>query len=246
MGLKLNSNVPARVVHDLLARNDRALTESLLRLSSGLRINNAGDDVAGMAMSQRFARQVRGLDQASANVQDALNLLFTADGALTETTAILQRMRELAVQAASDTLTVSDRTAIREELADLSTEVDRIGKTTEFNTFKILSGGNFATAGFTIQIGADAGDVLNFKLDTATSAALGVLSTQISVESASLASVTLANLDNALERVALMRSNVGARSNRMSAHLSVLQVQSENMASSLTKIQDLDFAKEVS
>lgn len=246
MGLRLNTNVTARVVHDLLARNDRQLAESLLRLSSGLRINKAGDDTAGLAMSQRFSAQVRGNDQASNNVLDALNLLQTADGALTETTAILQRMRELAVQAASDTLTASDRASIRLEMDDLSAEIDRIGNETDFNSFKLLKGGNPATAGFTIQIGARAGDVAHFFIDTATSGALGVLSTQISVESASLSSTTISNLDNALERVAEFRSSIGSMSNRLSANLSVLQVAAENMASSLTRIQDLDFAKEVS
>ncbi len=246
MGLRINTNVTARVVHDLLSRNDRSLAESLLRLSSGLRINNAGDDVAGLNMAHRFSSHVRGLDQASNNVQDAINLLQTADGAMTETTAILQRMRELAVQAASDTLTASDRASIRLEMDDLTAEIDRIGNETDFNSFKILKGGKPATAGFTIQIGSTAGDVVNFRIDTATSAALGVLSTQISVESASLSSTTISNLDNALELVTVFRSKIGSMNNRLSANLSVLQVASENMASSLTRIQDLDFAKEVS
>ena len=155
-------------------------------------------------------------------------------------------MGELAVQGANGTLSASDRASIRTEMNALSTEIDRIGTKTEFNSFSLLSGGTIATQGFTIQIGASAGDILNFKLDTSTASALGVMSTQISVESATFSSVTLVNLDNAIEKVNVFRSGIGATSNRLSSTISVLQVQSENLSQALTRVQDLDFAKEVS
>jgi flagellin len=136
----INHNVSALNAYRNLSITDRAMSRSLERLSSGLRINRAADDAAGLAISEKMRAQIRGLNQAISNAQDGISLIQTAEGALNETHDILQRMRELSVQAANDTLTASDRQNIQQEIDQLTTEIDRIGNTTEFNTKKLLDG----------------------------------------------------------------------------------------------------------
>lgn len=138
-GLRINTNVTAMNAHRLLNINDNSLGKSLQKLSSGLRINQASDDAAGLAIAEKFRSQNRGLSQAVANTQDAINMIQTAEGALTETEAILQRMRELAVQGANDTATLSDRNAIVDELSALSAEIDRISPATRSSTRRVCS-----------------------------------------------------------------------------------------------------------
>ncbi len=246
MGLRINTNLNAIDSHRLLTHNDNMLGKSLQKLSSGLRINAAQDDAAGLAISEKMRSQVRGLDQASANSQDAMNLLQTAEGALNETTSIIQRMRELTVQAANDTLTLSDRNNIRDELEALTSEVDRIANTTQFNTKELLSGGTAAVQGFTFQVGANDGQILNVKIDTSTAAALGILMTQLSVDNPANASQSIKNLDDALAKVSAYRSHIGANINRLEHTVANLNVQSENMSASESRIRDLDMAKEAS
>ena len=136
----INHNVSALNAYRNLTMTDRAMSKSLERLSSGLRINRAADDAAGLAISEKMRAQIRGLNQAISNAQDGISLIQTAEGALNETHDILQRMRELSVQAANDTLTASDRQNIQQEIDQLIVEIDRIGNTTEFNTKKLLDG----------------------------------------------------------------------------------------------------------
>lgn len=140
MGLRINQNITALNAHRNLVATDNALSKSLERLSSGLRINRAADDAAGLAISEKMRGQIKGLAQAIRNAQDAISLIQTAEGALNETHSILQRMRQLAVQAANDTLTPDDREQIQKEINQLIEELDRIGNTTEFNTKKLLNG----------------------------------------------------------------------------------------------------------
>lgn len=246
MALSINTNHVAMVARNQLGINDELLARSLRRLSSGLRINGAADDAAGLAIAEKFRTQTRGLDQASQNAQDGINLLLTAEGALSETTAILQRMRELGVQAANDTLTLSDRTNIADELTQLSAEIDRIASATQFNTMVLLNGGTAATQGFTFQIGANSAQVLNVVLDTANAAALGVLTTQLSVDNAANASSTIANIDAALSLVSRHRSKLGATINRLDHTIANISVQASNMAASESRIRDLDVARESS
>ncbi|MCS7242653.1 flagellin [Candidatus Caldatribacterium sp.] len=140
MGLRINQNITALNAHRNLVATDNALSKSLERLSSGLRINRAADDAAGLAISEKMRGQIKGLSQAIRNAQDAISLIQTAEGALNETHSILQRMRQLAVQASNDTLTPDDREQIQKEINQLIEELDRIGNTTEFNTKKLLNG----------------------------------------------------------------------------------------------------------
>lgn len=187
-----------------------------------------------------------GLNQAAQNSQDAINLLQAAEGALNETEVILQRMRELSVQGANDTLTVSDRNNIVDEMQALSREIVRIASATQFNTQNLLNGGTANTVGFTFQVGANGNQYMNVVICTANSAALGVLMTQLSVDNAANASATISQLDAAIVLVSSCRSKLGANINRLEHTVANLNVQSENISASESRIRDQDMAKEAS
>jgi len=155
--MRINNNIQALNTYNRLTINNANLSKSLEKLSSGLRINRAGDDAAGLAISEKMRGQIRGLDQAARNAQDGISLIQTAEGALNETHSILQRMRELAVQAANDTNTSDDRAALQAEVDQLIAEINRIASTTEFNTQKLLNGGAMAGTGVKFRIGANIG-----------------------------------------------------------------------------------------
>lgn len=244
MGLRINTNVAAMNAHRHLTANDNNLGKSLEKLSSGLRINRASDDAAGLAISEKMRSQIGGLNMAAKNALDSVSLLQTAEGAMQETTVILQRMRELAVQAANDTMTTGDRLNLQAEISQLSAEVDRIANTTEFNTKNLLNG-NLAIGGLTFQIGANAGQVINVTIATVTAAALTVGSGQVDISTANLASGTIATLDIAINQVTTQRANLGAVINRLEHTISNLNVQSENLSAAESRIRDLDMAKEV-
>jgi flagellin len=245
MALRINQNISAMNAYRNLSVTDGQMSKSLEKLSSGFRINRAADDAAGLAISEKLRGQVRGLDTASANAQNAVSLIQTAEGALNETTAILQRMRELAVQAANDTNTADDRGQIAKEITQLTGEIDRIATSTQFNTQALLAGGAAATAGLTFQVGANTGSdqTLNLKLGTMTTAALSIGT--VTVTSASFASQALASIDSALKAVSSERANLGAVQNRLEHTVKNLGVASENLAASESRIRDTDMAKEM-
>ncbi len=243
MGLRINQNVAAVNSYRNLSVTDGQMSKSLEKLSSGFRINRAADDASGLAISEKLRGQVRGLDAASANAQNGISLIQTAEGALNETTAILQRMRELTVQAGNDTNVAADRTAIKTELDELTKEITRIADTTEFNTQKLLSGGTVATGGLTFQIGANAGQVLNVKIAKMDAAALTV--NALSVDTSANASTALDNIDKALASVSSQRASLGAVQNRLEHTVKNLNVASENLAASESRIRDTDMAKEM-
>lgn len=245
MTIRINTNIVALTAHRHLVRNDEQLGNALERLSSGLRINKAADDAAGLAIAEKMLAQTRGLRQAGQNALDGISMIQTAEGALNETEAILQRMRELAVQAANDTMTVSDRNHIVDELNQLSKEIDRIAKTTQFNTQVLLFGGTIAQSGITFQIGANSGQIMNVQIDTADAAALGVYTTNISVDNPGNASITITNLDDAITKVSSIRSKLGAMINRLQHTIANLDVQRENLSAAESRIRDLDMAEEV-
>jgi len=166
----INHNIAALNTHRQLGMANRAQSSNMEKLSSGLRINRAGDDAAGLAISEKMRAQVRGLDMAAKNAQDGVSLIQTAEGALTETHAILQRMRELATQAANDTNTVDDRKAIEEEINQLTTEIDRIANNTEFNTKNLLDD----TFSGKFQIGSNSGQTMDLSIGAMTSNVLGL------------------------------------------------------------------------
>jgi flagellin len=243
MGLRINQNIAAMNSYRNLSVTDGQMSKSLEKLSSGFRINRAADDAAGLAISEKLRGQVRGLDNAAGNAQNAISLIQTAEGAMNETTAILQRMRELVVQGGNDTNTADDRLQIQKEVDQLSLEITRIADSTEFNTQKLLSGGSVATAGLTFQVGANAGQVLNVKIGTISAAAMTL--TGISVGTSALASTALASIDSAIKYVSGERADLGAVQNRLEHTIKNLNVASENLAASESRIRDTDMAKEM-
>ncbi len=179
--MRINHNVAALNAWRNLSQTNSLLNKSLERLSSGLRINRAADDAAGLAISEKMRAQIAGLQTAQRNAQDAISLIQTAEGALNETHSILQRMRELAVQAASDTNTAADRAQIQKEIDQLAQEVGRIARTTEFNTQKLLDG-SFEQNGITFQIGANAGQNISVKIGNMGGFSLGVVSDEVKTQ----------------------------------------------------------------
>jgi flagellin len=172
MGLTIFTNVASISAQRALNQNSGALRTSFERLSSGLRINSAKDDSAGLAIAERFSSQVRGLNQASRNANDAISLAKTAEGGLSETTSNLQRLRELAVQSANDTNTASDRASIQTEASALLAEIDRVAGQTQFNGQNLLDG-SFSSR--TFQIGANSGQTLDFSISAATTSVMGAV-----------------------------------------------------------------------
>ncbi|MEB3298281.1 MAG: flagellin [Candidatus Sericytochromatia bacterium] len=244
MGLRINTNLTAMNAHRTLGANDAALSKSLGRLSSGLRINSASDDAAGLAIAEKFKAQVKGLTQAAANAQDTINLVQTAEGALNETEAILQRMRELAVQAANDTLVDDDRTAIGNEIVQLQEEIDGIASRTQYNTKALLTG--FSSSPMTFQIGANANQSVSLTIANMTAGSSGLNLSSISMAGHTLAAAAISSLDTAINTVSSTRAKLGSVINRLEHTINNLNVQRENMASSESRIRDLDMAAEVS
>lgn len=250
MGLRINTNVGALNAHRQLTMNDNALSKSLQRLSSGLRINGAADDAAGLTIAEKMQSQVRGLNQAARNSQDSISMLQTAEGALIETEAILQRMRQLAVQGANDTLVTKDREAIQKELKQLFAEIDRIATTTQFNKKTLLNGD--LSGGITLQVGANAGEFMTIGISDSTATGLSLTIDQaagaaglLSVGTAELASNSIAAIDAAIETVSATRSNIGAFINRLEHTIKNLNVAEENLSAAESRIRDLDMAAEV-
>ncbi len=170
--MRINHNIASINTHAQMVNNQNMQSKSLEKLSSGLRINRAGDDAAGLSISEKMRGQIRGLDQASRNSQDAISMIQTAEGALNETQSLLQRMRELSVQAGNDTNTTNDRNEIQKEVNQLTSEVNRIANTSEFNTQKLLNG--TVSGGKTMQIGANGGQTFTIQINTMDAVALGV------------------------------------------------------------------------
>ena len=246
--MRINNNIPALFAQNKLANTNQALSKSLEKLASGLRINRAGDDAAGLAISEKMRGQVRGLNQAMRNAQDGISLIQTAEGALNETHAILQRMRELAVQAANDTNTREDRVKIKDELSELKKEVDRIAQQTEFNTKKLLNG----TFSGRFHIGANTGQNVKLAVNSMNASAIGVggatYSTIVSgVASAqqNVANVLIGHIDSAISKVSDERSKLGAYQNRLEHTISNLQTSAENLQAAESRIRDVDMANEM-
>ena len=244
--MRINNNMMAMNSHRQLGINNNAGSKSMEKLSSGFRINRAGDDAAGLSISEKMRAQVRGLNQASRNAQDGISLIQTAEGALNETQAILQRMRELAVQAANDTNVTKDRTAISEELNTLTAEIDRIASSTTFNQKKLLDG-SLATSANAVnfQIGADCGVSMSLEIASMSSGALAVASISGSVATFTTATAAISTINDAIEKVSTERSKLGAAQNRLEHTIKNLDNASENIQASESRIRDVDMAKEM-
>jgi flagellin len=238
MGLKINTNVPALNAGRILNRSTNALNVSLERLASGLRINRAKDDAAGLAIAEGFQSVVRGTRVAQRNAQDGVSLVQTAEGALSETTAILQRMRELAVQAANGTLTDANRLVLDAEVQQLIQQVDDIALDTEFNGLQVLS----AASTITLQAGSQQGQTLQISTNGASTASLNL--TKVSISNVKVAVSNLAVIDAAINSVSNLRANLGAFQNRLEFTINTLAIQEENSAAAESAIRDADIARE--
>ncbi len=213
---------------------------SMERLSSGYRINRAADDPAGLAISEKMRAQIRGLGQAARNIQDGISLLQTAEGALNETHAILQRMRELGVQAATDSLTDEDRSLLNIEFEELKKEVTRISKDTNFNTKTMLDGTNTS---INIQAGANAGQSIELLFGDMSRGSLGL--NDLSISSRADAEDSIGGLDDAINKVSRERSRMGAYSNRLEHAYNNAVNMEENLTAAESRIRDVDMAKEM-
>lgn len=223
-------------------RQWNAASKALERLSTGYRINRAGDDPAGLAISEKMRGQISGLNMASKNIQDGISMVQTAEGALNETHAMLQRMRELSVQAANDTLTDDDRARIDVEFQELKKEVTRISTDTEFNTRKLLNGDN-ATTPLKIQAGANAGQTIDLTMNDMSADAIGI--TDASIATRDEADASISTLDAAIKSVSMERSRLGAYQNRMEHAYNVNVNTAENVTAAESRIRDADIAKEM-
>jgi len=238
MGLRINTNVPALNAGRILRRSTASLNRSLERLSSGLRINRAADDAAGLAIAEGFRSQVRGTGVAQRNAQDGVSLVQTAEGALSETTNILQRIRELAVQSANGTQSTANRTALNTEVQQLLAQIDDIALDTEFNGIRVLS----AAQTVTLQSGANPGQTLAVSVSGAKTGDLGV--STVAVSSVALAVSAISTVDRALRSVNTLRSTLGAMQNRLEFTINTLAIQEENASSAESMIRDADIAQE--
>lgn len=237
----LNANRQLNITNGSLAKK----TE---KLSSGYRVNRAADDAAGLSISEKMRAQIRGLDQASSNAQDGISLIQTAEGALNEIHSVLQRMRELTVQAANDTNVTADRRAIAKEVRALTSEINRIATQTEFNTMKLLSGGFQSKV---LQVGANTNQTISFSISKMTAGKLGVsakvIAGAISVAGANGKAITMliSIVNKALSKVSLQRSALGALQNRLEHTITNADNMSENLQSAESKIRDANMADEM-
>jgi flagellin len=243
----INNNLNALNAHRNMSTNNANSGKAMEKLSSGLRINRAGDDAAGLAISEKMRGQIRGLNQASRNGQDGISLIQTAEGALNETTAILQRMRELAVQGANDTNVGDDREQIGKEIAQLQEEINRIANNTEFNTKKLLNTASNAGT-ITFQVGANQDQTIKLTIANMTAASLGVATTDVTIASATPSSTisrAISTINKAINTVSAERAKLGAHQNRLEHTIANLNVSSENLSAAESRIRDVDMAKEM-
>jgi flagellin len=262
VALRINYNFESVSAQRNLSQTQGSFFKAIEQLSSGLRINRAANDAAGLAVSEKLKNQVRGLNQAQRNAQDAISLLQTAEGALNETHSILGRMRELAVQSANDTLTTSDRLHVQDEVNQLLSEIDRIGNATQFNTIVLFNAAaTGGRAGFNFHVGAnfESGNNANelpFTIgapgNTLASPAAGTINTNtlgvnaLDISGSQGANSAIATLDTAIEDVSTFRGAIGAMQNRLESTINSLGVAAENTGAANSRIRDADIASAVS
>jgi len=241
MGLRVNNNISSINAQRNLVNTTDRLQKSLQRLSSGLRITRAADDAAGLAISESFRAEIRSLGQAQRNANDAISLLQIAEGALNETSGLLIRMRELAIQAANGTLGSSERQTVNSEFQGLRDEITRIARVSQFNGAEILNG----ISSITFQIGSQnsSGDRITLSGVTATAQGIGIAS-GVSLTTISGAQTALGVLDSAVATVASLRANFGTVQNRLESTIRSLAVSIENTSAAESRIRDVDFAQE--
>ncbi len=248
--MRINHNISSYNTQRQLSFNNTQSSKSLEKLSSGYRINRAADDAAGLAISEKMRNQIRGLEQANKNALDGISLIQTAEGALNETHAMLQRMAELYVQGANEVLTTTDAAKIDSEVQQLSQQIDAIANQTQFNTKKLLDG---TVTNVVFQVGANSNETISLGLTAALATALSVQfgGTGLTALSASTAlntdaAANLSAVQVAINKVSEIRSNLGAVQNRLEHTINNLGTTAENLQAAESRIRDVDMAKEMS
>ncbi|MFP4416575.1 MAG: flagellin [Chitinivibrionales bacterium] len=253
--MRINHNISALVTQGSLYKANRDMGKSIEKLSTGLRINRASDDAAGLAISENLRTQIRGVAQAQRNAQDGIAALNVAEGAANEISDILQRMRELAVQSSNETLTDTERSYTNQEFTALIDEIDRIAGVTNYNNQKLISSdsGRFGDAGsdegsaLWIDANASRGvDSISVTIDTLTSESLGIESTDYNLNSQTGAVDAISALDSAISSVNSMRADIGAFVNRLEHAVNSLVISETNQTAAESQIRDVDFATETS
>ena len=245
--MRINTNVAAMNTYSRLTAANTAKSNSLAKLSSGSRINKAGDDAAGLAISEKMKSQIGGLTQAKRNAQDGISLVQTAEGALNESHSILERMRDLAVQGGNGTLTKDDRASINKELNALHQELTRISQTTEFNTQTLFSQNKAKAVTFTFQIGANSGQTLAVTVGAMDGESLlgsAVANFKLGDDGKN-AGTMISNIDKAIATVSDQRATLGAVQNRLEHTINNLTATNENLSDANSRIRDVDMAEEM-
>lgn len=235
----ISHNLNAMNAHRQMKANTTNTGKAIEKLSSGLRINRAGDDAAGLAISEKMRSQIRGLNQGSTNAQDGISLVQTTEGALTETHSMLQRLKTLAVQSANGTYQDEDRALIQKEVTQLTTEIDRIAGQTEFNGISVLSSGD--TINF--QVGNKSGQVIGVTMQSMDTNKLGI--NGLDMASSTNASAALDKIEKAITKVSEHRATLGAVQNRLEHTIASTDTTAENLQASESRIRDTDMAKEM-
>ncbi len=245
MAISLRTNIASLTASTKLGQTTTRVEDNMRKLASGLRINSAGDDAAGLAISEKFRANIRSLAQLKRNANDGISLIQTAEGALSEVSNILIRMRELAVQAATDTVATSQKAFLQTEFDELRDEITRIGNTAEFNGLTLLSGSFATTASaltFQVDLGGDPAQQISVQLATMSPSALGI--TAIALTTSSDARAALSVLDTALQALSSQRATLGAAQNRLQMAINNIDTMSTNISAANSRIRDVDVAEE--
>ncbi len=240
--MRINNNISAMNAYRNLTSVNESVDKSMEKLSSGLKINRAADDAAGLAISEKMRGQIKGLHMATKNSQDGISMIQTAEGALQETHGILQRIRELSVQSANDTNTKEDREKLQLEVDQLLKEIDRVADTTEFNT-RVLMNGDYGRKGVVYHIGANKNQNVNLSYNDMGTKALKVDKVKITEQEGANKAILVVN--NALEQVSEERAKYGAMQNRLEHTINNLRVSEENLQAAESRIRDADMASEM-
>lgn len=249
--MRINHNINSMITQTSLQSANRSMGKSLEKLSTGLRVNRASDDAAGLAVSERLRGQIKGMGRAKMNAQDGIALLQIAEGAANEIEDVLQRQRELAVQAASDTLTSTDRSYVDLEFKQLSDEIDRITQSAQYNTMTLLDGTGFGAgaAGSVLHVGANAesADEIKVTISSISTGSLGMSTSgaaAVGVSTQAAATTAISSVDSALDKVNRLRADLGSYINRLEHTINNLSNQEFNTQDAESRIRDVDFAHE--
>lgn len=242
----INHNLSSMFASRKLGENGLTLKKSMEKLSSGESINRAGDNASGLAVSEKMRSQIRGLNQASRNTRDGISMLQVAEGYMQETTGILQRIRELAVQSANGVYSDEDRSYIQVEVSQLISEIDRISSSAQFNGINLLTG-RYSEDGILLHVGANMDQEFSVRLGNVSATALNLKNEQdaISIATAEEANATIGTIDEALKTVLKNRADIGAAQNRLEASDRCINVAAENLQASESVIRDTDIAKQM-